>query len=140
MAPEGHSSNSFSKHNIRGIYVSHKMAQEHNCSHNQACVCTSQFVPNLNPVNNHIFEFLSILTQAILHQSHLITYQHGCQNLDLDLTILRFYDSTYPKRSKSFKDLCDRSGSVGLYDSDDPKRSWFLVIFFNLTEGSVEPK
>ena len=46
---------------------------------------------------------------------------HGCQNPDLDSTILRFYDPTYPKRSKSFKDLCERSGSVGSYDSDDPK-------------------
>ena len=60
-------------------------------------------------------------------------YQHGCQNPDLDLTILRFYDLTYPKRSKSFKDLYDRLGSVGLYDSNNPKRPWFLVIFFNLT-------
>ena len=65
---------------------------------------------------------------------------HGCQNSDLDLTILRFYNSTYPKWSKSFKDLCNRSGLVGSYDSDDPKQPWFLVIFFNLIEGSVEPK
>ena len=66
--------------------------------------------------------------------------RHGCQNPDLDPTILRFYDPTYPKRSKSFKDLYDRSRSVGSYDSDDPKRHWFLVIFFNLTKGSVGPK
>ena len=65
---------------------------------------------------------------------------HGCQDPDLDPTILRFYDLTYPKRSKSFKDLCGRSGSVGLYDSDDPKQYWFLVIFFNLIKGSVGPK
>ena len=45
---------------------------------------------------------------------------HGCQNPDLDPTILRFYDLTYPKRFKSFKDLCGHSGSVGSYDSDDP--------------------
>ena len=62
---------------------------------------------------------------------------HGCQNPDLDLTILRFYDLTCPKRSRSFKNLCNHSGS---YDSDDPKRSWFFVIFFGLTEGSVGPK
>ena len=66
--------------------------------------------------------------------------EHGCQNPDLDPTILRFYDLTYPKRSKSFKDLCGRSGSIGSYDSDDPKQSWFLVIFFNLIKGSVGPK
>ena len=46
---------------------------------------------------------------------------HGCQNLDLDPTILRFYDSTCPKRSGSFKNLCDRLGLVGSYDFDDPK-------------------
>ena len=65
---------------------------------------------------------------------------HGCQNPDLDPTILRFYDLTYPKRSKSFKDLCSRSESVGSYDFDDPKQSWFLVIFFNLIKSSVGPK
>ena len=74
------------------------------------------------------------------HGSYIIYYKHGCQNPDLDPTILRFYDLTYPKRSKSFKDLCGRSGSVGSYDSDDPKQSWFLVIFFNLIKGSVGPK
>ena len=68
------------------------------------------------------------------------TRKHGCQNPDLDLTILRFYDSTYSKRSRSFKDLSDRSGSVGSHDFDDPKQLWFLIIFFNLTEGSIEPK
>ena len=45
---------------------------------------------------------------------------HGCQNPDLDSMILQFYDLTCPKRSKSFKDLCDRSGLVESYDSDDP--------------------
>ena len=64
----------------------------------------------------------------------------GCQNFDLDPAILWFYDSTYPKQSKSFKDLCDHSESVGSYVSDDPKRPWFFVIFFNLTEDSIEPK
>ena len=54
--------------------------------------------------------------------------------------ILRFHDLTYSKRSKSFKDLYDCSESVGSYNSDDPKRHWFLVIFFNLTGGSVGPK
>ena len=57
-------------------------------------------------------------------------HAHGCQNPDLDPTILRFYDPTCPKRSKSFKDfcyrsrsdLCYRSRSVGSYDSDDPKQ------------------
>ena len=48
---------------------------------------------------------------------------HGRQNSNLDSTILRFYDPTCQKRSESFKDLCDRSGSVGLYDFDNPKRS-----------------
>ena len=55
----------------------------------------------------------------------------GCQNFNLDLTTLRFYDSTYPKQSGYFKDFCDSSGSVGSYNSNDLKRSWFLVIFFN---------
>ena len=50
-------------------------------------------------------------------------YNHGCQNPDPDPTILQFYDSTCPKQSGSFKDLCDYSGLVRLYDSDDPKRS-----------------
>ena len=68
------------------------------------------------------------------------TWIHGCQNPDLDSTILRFYDSTCPKRFKYFKDLCGRSGSVGSYDFADPKRPWFLVIFFNLTASSVRPK
>ena len=66
-----------------------------------------------------------------------MAHKHSCQNLDLDLMILQFYDPTYPKRSKSFKDLCDCSGSVGSYNFDDPTRPWFLVIFFNLTEGLV---
>ena len=45
--------------------------------------------------------------------------------------LLRFYDSTYPKQSGYFKDFCDSSGLVGSYNSNDLKRSWFLVIFFN---------
>ena len=65
---------------------------------------------------------------------------HGCRNPDLDPMILRFYDFTYPKRSKSFKDLYDHLRLVGLYNSDDSKQHWFLVIFFNLTEDSVGPK
>ena len=46
---------------------------------------------------------------------------HGCQNPDLDLTILRFYDLTYSKRFKSFRDLSDHSRLVRSYDSNDPK-------------------
>ena len=65
---------------------------------------------------------------------------HGWQNPDLDFTILRFYDPACSKRSESFKNLCDCSKSVGLYDSDDPKRLWFLVIIFNMTEGLVGSK
>ena len=41
------------------------------------------------------------------------------------------------QKIRSFKDFCDRSG---LYNSDDPKRSWFLIIFFNLIEGLVGSK
>ena len=67
-------------------------------------------------------------------------YLYGCQNLDLDPTILRFYDLTCPKWSGSFKDLCDHSGSVGSYDFDDFERPWFLIIFFNIKEGSVGHK
>ena len=33
---------------------------------------------------------------------------HGYQNPDLDHMILRFCDPTYPKRSGTFKDFCDR--------------------------------
>ena len=43
---------------------------------------------------------------------------YGYQNPDLNLTILRFYDLTCPKRSGCFKDLSDCSGS---YDSDNSK-------------------
>ena len=55
----------------------------------------------------------------------------GCQNSNLALTTLRFYDSTYPKQSGYFKDFCDSSGLVGSYNSNDLKRSWFFVIFLN---------
>ena len=57
--------------------------------------------------------------------------------------ILQFYDFTIPpapKRSRSFKDLCDHLGLGGSYDSNDPKRFWFLVIFLNMTKGLVGPK
>ena len=67
-------------------------------------------------------------------------FNHGCQNLDLDPMILWFYDLTCHKRSGSFNDFCDHSGSVRSYNSNDPKWPWFHVIFFDLTEGSVEPK
>ena len=77
--------------------------------------------------------------KVLLEHLHIAAW-HGCQNPNLDLTILRFYDSTYSKRSRSFKDLSDRLGSIGSPDFDDPKQLWFLIIFFNLTEGSVGPK
>ena len=51
---------------------------------------------------------------------------HGCQNPNLDPTILRFYDHTYLKWSRSFKDLYDRSRSIGLYDSDNSNDPSFL--------------
>ena len=76
----------------------------------------------------------------VVRGSLAINHDHGCQNLDLDLTILWFYNPTCQKQSGSFKDLCDCSRSVRSYNSDNPKRSWFLVIFFNLTEGLVGPK
>ena len=66
--------------------------------------------------------------------------QYGYQNLDLDPTILQFYDLTCPKQSGTLKDLCDRLRLVESYNSDDPKRYWFIVIFFNLTKDSVGPK
>ena len=49
------------------------------------------------------------------------TEDHMLRNMvvKISIWILRFYDSTYPKRSKSFQDLCDR---LGLYDSNDLKR------------------
>ena len=65
---------------------------------------------------------------------------HGCQNPDQNPIILRFYDPSCPKRFGSFKNLSDHSRSVGSYDSDNSKWPWFLVIFFNLIEGSVRPK
>ena len=52
-----------------------------------------------------------------------LSLYHGCQNPNLDPTILRFYDLTYSKRSKSFRDLSDHSRLVRSYDSNDPKRS-----------------
>ena len=58
----------------------------------------------------------------------------------IPIWILRFYDPTYPKQFGTFKDLCDHLGLVRSYNFDNPKRSWFLVIFFNLTEDSVGPK
>ena len=53
---------------------------------------------------------------------------------------LQFYNPTCPKQSESFKDFCDHSGLVGSFDFDNPKQPWFLLIFFNLTEGSIGPK
>ena len=52
---------------------------------------------------------------------------------------VRFYNPTCPKRFESFKDLYNRSGLVGSYNFDNPKRPWFLVIIFNLTESLVGP-
>ena len=49
-----------------------------------------------------------------------IGFKHGCQNPDLDPTILRFYDPTCQKLSGFFKDFCDHSGLVKSYNSDDP--------------------
>ena len=72
-------------------------------------------------------------------KNHTFTI-HESMVVKISIWILRFYDSTCPKQSGSFKDLCNRSRSVGLYNSDNLKRSWFLVIFFNLTKSSVWPK
>ena len=69
-----------------------------------------------------------------------LSFSHDCQNPDLDPTILRFYDPTCLKWFGSFEDLCNHLGSVGSYDSNDPKWSWFLIIFFNLTQSLIEPK
>ena len=71
---------------------------------------------------------------------HNHNHNHGCQNLDLNPMILQFYDLIYSKWSTSFKKFCDRSGSVGSYDSNDFKWPWFLVTFFNLTEDLVGSK
>ena len=76
---------------------------------------------------------LRLLAKAL----HGVYFMHGCQNLDLNPMILRFYDPTCPKRSGSFKDLCNRTRSIESYDFDDPKQLWFFVIFFNLTKNSV---
>ena len=54
-----------------------------------------------------------------------------------DPTILR---SHLLKTIQIFQGSCDHSRSVGSYDSDNPKWSWFLVIFFNLTKCSVGRK
>ena len=48
---------------------------------------------------------------------------YGCQNPNLDPMILRFYNPTYPKRSESFKNLCDCLGSVGSYNFNVFKQS-----------------
>ena len=62
------------------------------------------------------------ITANKIYANSKVSNYHGCQNSDLDLTILRFYDSTYSKRSGSFKDLSDRSESVESYDSNDLKQ------------------
>ena len=69
-----------------------------------------------------------------------IGFKHGCQNLDLDPPILRFYNPIFQKWSGSFKDLYDCLGSVGLYDSNDSKNFWFLIIFFKLAKDSIGSK
>ena len=74
---------------------------------------------------------------AISNEVFFDTNEHGYQNPNLDFMILRFYNPTCPKWFGSFKDLSDHSGS---YNFDNSKHIWFLVIFFNLTEGSVGPK
>ena len=60
-----------------------------------------------------------------------------CIVVKIPIWILRFYNLTCPKWFESFKHLCDHLGS---YNFNDPKQSWFIVIFFNLTEGLVGPK
>ena len=47
---------------------------------------------------------------------------YSCQNPNLDSTILQFYDPTCLKWSGSFKDFCDRSRLVELYDSNNSKQ------------------
>ena len=60
------------------------------------------------------------------HMAHV--YTHIYMVVEISIWILRFYDPTCPKRSESFKNLCDHSESVGSLESYDP------------TEGSVGPK
>ena len=57
----------------------------------------------------------------LLYKLIINSFEHGCQNPDLDPKILQFYDPTCPKQFESFKELCDHSKLVGLYDSDNPK-------------------
>ena len=62
----------------------------------------------------HICNAQSIYCDIIEgHQVFDISCDHSCQNSDLNLTILRFYIFTCPKRFRSFKDLCDHLGLVG---------------------------
>ena len=63
----------------------------------------------------HSFFFIDMVGFEPITSLH---YNHGCQNLNLDPTILQFYDLTYPKQFGSFKDLSNHSGS---YDSNDSK-------------------
>ena len=58
-------------------------------------------------------------------RSWLSKFRYG----SYDLTILRIFQGSF-----------DRSGSVGSYDSNNPKRSWFLLIFFNLIKDSFGSK
>ena len=69
-----------------------------------------------------------------------IYIKHGCQNFDLDPIILRFYDLTSLKWSKFFKDLCDRSRSIGLYNSKDLTRSWFLKSSLTWQKARLDSK
>ena len=86
-------------------------------------------------IKRYLINWIYIYIYIFLH-----SHKYGCQNFDLDLIVLWFYDLTCLKWSSFFKNLCNHSRSIRSYDSDNPKRLWFLVIFFNLTKGLLGPK
>lgn len=66
---------------------------------------------NINEVMNMLLRISTVI---------IIVIRLCCQNSNLYLTILRFYDFTCPKRSRSFKDLSNRLRS---YNFDYSKQS-----------------
>ena len=82
----------------------------------------------------------SVFTLTHTAQLPITSNNEKIMIVKIPIWILRFYDLTYSKRSKSFKNLNDHSGLVRSYDSNNPKWPLFFVIFFNLTEDLVGPK
>ena len=111
-----------------GFVLSYPYALELHVAH----PTNSIFSVNLSHSASPLLRFFFLHKTYFINVCVCVCVCNGCQNPDLDLTILRFYNLTCPKRSGFFKNLFDHSRSVKLYDSDDLKRLWFLIIFFKL--------